>query len=228
MSELLAATSDRPILVTDFDGTLTDRDFYRLVMERLVPPSTPDYWSLFRQAALTHFDAIRLTFLAAEGGEPALEGLAREMGLCPTLAGDVAALRDAGWGVLVVSGGCTWYIDRLLADAGVALDVIASPGAIEEGKLVMSRPPEDYPYPSEETGVDKAAVVKAALEGGRAVAFAGDGIPDLAPALLVPADRRFARAGTDLARELTNRGEKFRSFTTWSEVARALIGPPPG
>ena len=34
----------RKVLVSDFDGTMTRRDFYQLVAERLLPPGTPDYW----------------------------------------------------------------------------------------------------------------------------------------------------------------------------------------
>ena len=30
------------ILVSDFDGTMTRRDFYQLVAERLLPPGTPE------------------------------------------------------------------------------------------------------------------------------------------------------------------------------------------
>lgn len=87
----------------------------------------------------------------------------------------------------------------------------------------MSRP-EGSAWFSEETGVDKSAVVRAALKGGRKVAFAGDGPPDLAPALLVPPDLRFARANADLARLLLSQGEAFRPFDTWSEVALSLAG----
>ena len=37
--------SNRGVLVSDFDGTMTDRDFYKLVREALVPPDTPDFWA---------------------------------------------------------------------------------------------------------------------------------------------------------------------------------------
>ncbi|MGE3819364.1 MAG: HAD-IB family phosphatase [Isosphaeraceae bacterium] len=223
MSHALDSPTDQPILVTDFDGTLTRRDFYRLVMERLIPPGTPDYWSAYRAGALTHFDALRLTFEAARGGESALVEVTQAMELVPTLAADLAMLREAGWGVVVVSAGCAWYIERLLGEAGVSLDVFANPGRIEGGRVIMRRP-DDSPYFSEETGVDKSAVVRAALRGGRAVAFAGDGPPDLAPALLVPGSLRFARAGADLAEALSERGESFQPFESWSEVARSLAG----
>jgi len=57
------------------------------------------------------------------------------------------------------------------------------------------------------------------------VAFAGDGRPDLEAALLVEPGLRFARGW--LAKELGRRGEGFRPFERWAEVAGALIGEGP-
>ena len=33
------------VLVSDFDGTMTRNDFYKLAVERLLPPDTPDHWA---------------------------------------------------------------------------------------------------------------------------------------------------------------------------------------
>ena len=46
-------------LVSDFDGTLTRFDFFRLALERLVPPGQPDYWQEYRAGRLTHFQAMQ-------------------------------------------------------------------------------------------------------------------------------------------------------------------------
>ena len=216
-------TPERPggVLVTDFDGTLTRHDFYRLVIDELLPPGTPDFWSEYLSGRISHFEAIRRTFAAAPSGEPALSALADRMGLDPGLAGEVEELRGAGWRVVVASAGCRWYIERLLREAGVTLEVHANPGRIEDDRLAMTLP-TDSPYFSPETGIDKAAVVRKALGAGGPVAFAGDGPPDLGPALLVEPRFRFARGY--LARALERRGEAFRPFDGWGDVARAILG----
>jgi len=207
------------VLVTDFDGTLTRDDFYRLVLDELVPRDTPDYWSWYLAGKVTHFEALRLTFAAAPAGESALASLADRMGLQPNLAAHVDALHNEGWQVVVASAGCLWYIRRLLETAKVTIDVHANPGRIEDDRLVMAMP-VDSPFFSPETGIDKASVVRDALRATSRVAFAGDGPPDLIASLLVAPHRRFARG--HLAQELTRRGEPFRPFDLWSEVARAL------
>jgi len=211
--------SAAPVFVTDFDGTLTRHDFYQLVIERLLPPHVPDFWAEYRAGRLTHFEALRVIFRAAEGGEPALAGVARDMGLEPALRSQVAALHAQGWRIVVASAGCDWYIRRLLDAAGVRLEIHANPGRIEDGRLVMELP-VGSPYLSTETGINKAAIVRDALASGGRVAFAGDGGPDLGAALLVPADRRFACGY--LAEELAQRGESFRPFDHWAEVAEVL------
>lgn len=210
----------RKVLVSDFDGTMTRRDFYQLVAERLIPPGTPDYWDEYRAGRLTHFDALNAYFGAAIPGEAALREIARDMGLDPDLRENVRRLRESGWEIVVASAGCGWYIGRLLREAGVELDVHASPGRVVDGRLVMELP-ESSPVFSRMTGIDKSAVVRLAQTTHEVVAFAGDGPPDLEPALLVRPELRFATGY--LAGELERLGEGFHRFEEWSEVARRLV-----
>ena len=214
-------SSASKILVSDFDGTMTRRDFFQLVNENLLPPDMPDYWGMYLAGELTHFEALQAIFGSVTAGEAALTALVDRMGLDPDLKSEVQALRDDGWDVVVASAGCDWYIRKLLVEAGVAIVAHSNPGWIEEGRLVMKLPTGSEFY-SEETGIDKVAVVFRAMSTARTVAFAGDGFPDLSPALLVSPKLRFARGS--LAQELTRLGEEFRPFDHWSEVSRALRG----
>lgn len=133
----------------------------------------------------------------------------------------MARLRACGWEVAIASAGSTWYIDRVLARAGVQdIAVHASPGAIEAGRGLWIRLPEKSPFLAREAGIDKEAIVLDAQERADLVAFAGDGPPDLAPALRVDSVLRFARGW--LAGELRRRGKPFRPFHRWSDVAREL------
>jgi 2,3-diketo-5-methylthio-1-phosphopentane phosphatase len=209
------------VLVSDFDGTMTRRDFYQLVVERLLPPGTPDYWGEYRAGRLTHFDALNAYFAAAVPGEATLHETARDMGLDPHLREGVQLLSSSGWAIVVASAGCGWYISRLLREAGVALEVHANPGMVVGGRLMMELP-RSSPVFSPTTGIDKPGVVRLAQATHDVVAFAGDGPPDLEPALLVRPELRFATG--HLAGELERLGEGFHRFKEWSEVARMLVG----
>ncbi|WP_300157944.1 HAD-IB family phosphatase [Solidesulfovibrio sp.] len=209
------------VLVSDFDGTMTAEDFYSLAAARLLPPDALAPWNAYRAGRMTHFAALRTIFSRIRAPESEVLALVADMGLDPGLAGALSRLRAAGWEVVVASAGCDWYIRRLLDAAGVRLEVHANPGVYRPGgPLVMDAPPPS-PFTCDETGVDKGAVVRDALSRAGKVAFAGDGFADLPAALLVPAGRRFARG--DLAGALGERGEGFRPFAVWSDIAAMLL-----
>ncbi|EFL50178.1 2,3-diketo-5-methylthio-1-phosphopentane phosphatase [Solidesulfovibrio fructosivorans JJ]] len=209
------------VLVSDFDGTMTADDFYRLVATRLLPPEALAPWDEYRAGRMTHFQALKTIFSRIRAPEEDVLAVVADMGLDPGLAASLDKLRRGGFEVVVASAGCDWYIRRLLAGAGVTLEVHANPGTYRPGgPLVMDAPPAS-PLTCPETGVDKAAVVRDAASRASVVAFAGDGFADLPAALLVPRERRFARA--DLAQALAARGETFRTFSVWSDIADMLL-----
>jgi 2,3-diketo-5-methylthio-1-phosphopentane phosphatase len=211
----------RKIFVSDYDGTITDKDFYSLLAERYVPVDTPDYFAQYREGRITHFEAMAAYFAFAPTEEQQVEELIAATGADPDLGSSAALLRRAGWELWVVSAGCSWYIDRVLRRAGVAATVYSNPGRMENGRgLVLKELDPSSPYHSASVGVDKSAVVRHALQIAETVAFAGNGPPDFQPALLVRPDLRFARGF--LAEALRERGEAFRPFSRWSEIARKL------
>lgn len=209
------------ILVSDFDGTMTRHDFFKLAIESLLPAETPDHWSGYRDGTITHFEALRRYFAAIRKSEAEVLAVVERMELDPRLASAVNSLQHAGWRVVVVSAGCDWYIRRLLDAAGVDLEVHSNPGRFEPGRGLQMEMPTDSPFWSPSLGVDKAAVVRSFLGKGLPVAFAGDGFPDVEPARLAPDELRFARG--DLADVLRLEQRPFHSFENWSDIADRLL-----
>jgi 2-hydroxy-3-keto-5-methylthiopentenyl-1-phosphate phosphatase len=164
--------------------------------------------------------AAYFTFTPTE--ERQLEELLEASQADPDLGASAALLQHAGWELVVVSAGCSWYIERVLRRAGVTATVYSNPGRLENGcGLVLEKPNASSPYHSASVGIDKSAVVRHALHAAEKVAFAGDGPPDLEPAMLVRPELRFARGF--LADALRQHGEAFRPFSRWSEIARELV-----
>jgi len=210
-----------PVLVSDFDGTMTKFDFFRLAQEQLTPPGMHDYWEDYQAGRITHFEAMRCIFSHIRVDEAILCDAIHRIELEPKLQEAVTHLQQAGWEIIVASAGCDWYIIRLLEEAQVHVQLYASPCAFDPAQGLLMRPPVDSPFYSPEDGIDKAAIVQEALDAGRCVAFAGNGQPDLAPALLVPPMRRFARGW--LADHFTAQGIPFRAFIHWAEIAEMLV-----
>jgi HAD superfamily phosphoserine phosphatase-like hydrolase len=235
MDGIASARAPR-VLVTDFDGTMTRRDFYRVALERLIDADISGYWRDFEEGRLTHFEALRRIFLHIRGGEPAVRGAMAQMDFDPGAADAIRRLRDHGWSVIVVSAGCSWYIERLLVEAGIAVSkdgvgadplqspavaLHANPGNLTTAGALEMRYPEESPFPSPALGVDKEAIVRAAARDYERVAFAGDGRPDYACAMLVNARDRFARGW--LAKQLQLDAAPFQNFDRWTEIAAALL-----
>ena len=209
------------IFVSDYDGTITDKDFYSLLAERYAPADTPDYFAQYREGRISHFEAMAAYFAFAPTDEQQLEELLAASQPDPDLGASAAVLRRADWKFWAVSAGFSWYVERVLSRAGVAATVYSNPGRLESGRgLVLEKPDPSSPYHSASEGVDNSAVVRPALRVTDSVAFAGDGPPDLQPALLVQPGLRFARGF--LAEALQARGEAFQPFSRWSEIAREL------
>jgi len=212
----------RSALITDFDGTITKRDFYDLAVAHCLGPGIPDYWSGYASGAITHFEAMAGIFSHIRCPEPKLRALVAQMEADPQLAAAVGLLDAAGWDVIIVSNGSSWYIEQILAAAGLNhLPVHANPGRyIDGGGLLLERP-LDSAFCSRTHGIDKRAVVRDAIKRYHRVAFAGNGPPDEAAALMVVPELRFAR--TWLAQRLEKRGEPFQPFDRWSEIASILL-----
>ena len=195
----------RKIFISDYDGTITDKDFYSLLAERYIPGDTPDYFAQYREGRITHFEAMAAYFAFAPTKEQELEELLAASQVDPDLGESAALLQRAGWELWVVSAGSSWYVERVLRQAGVAASVYSNPGRLENGRgLVLEKLGPTSPFHSASVGVDKSAVVRHALHIAETVAFAGDGPPDLQPALLVRPNLRFAREF--LAKALRARG----------------------
>jgi 2,3-diketo-5-methylthio-1-phosphopentane phosphatase len=214
------------VFVTDFDGTLTRREFYQLVQDHYLHPGTPDYWAEYRAGKYSHVEAMARFCAAVRADEATVLNLLLQMELDPHFPELAAALNAAGWEVVVASAGCEWYIRQVLAPTGADLTIHSNRGRWVGGdRGLVLEPPTDSPFYCPDVGIDKAAVVADALRRAERVAFAGDGVTDVRAALLVPPERRFAKA--DCAAELDRLRQPYRRFDRWAQAAEALLAEGP-
>lgn len=207
------------VLVSDFDGTMTGVDFFRVALSRL-PPRAVAPWERYERGLTSHFDALAEIFSRLSVDELGFDAMLSEMQVESGLPGAFDQLQQAGWMLVIASAGCAYYIERILRRIGFQAIVHANPGEFINGQGLFMKPPRQSPFFTAETGIDKSTVVRHYLQQGLDVAFAGDGRPDLAPALMVPPECRFARGW--LANELEKRREPFVRFDRWSDIAGCL------
>jgi len=209
------------ILVSDFDGTMTEHDFFRVALAHL-PPGAAAPWERYERGDARHFDALAEIFSGLRVDEGEFDAMLEEMRVESGMAEALDRLQLGGWSLAIASAGCAFYIERILHRLGIKVVIHANPGDFIPGRGLFMKPPLQSPFFAGDTGIDKGAVVRHYLEQGIDAAFAGDGRPDLEPALLLPPERRFARGW--LAEELERRGEPFVRFTRWREIAGCLCG----
>ena len=137
----------RRIFISDYDGTITDKDFYSLLAERYIPGDTPDYFAQYREGRITHFEAMAAYFAFAPTEDHLLEELLEASEADPELGASVALLERAGWELWVVSAGSSWYVERVLRRAGVVAPIYSNPGRVEQGRgLVLEKLDPSSPY----------------------------------------------------------------------------------
>jgi HAD superfamily phosphoserine phosphatase-like hydrolase len=137
------------IFVSDYDGTITDKDFYSLLAERYVPANKPDYFARYLEGRISHFEAMAAYFAFTPTEEQQLEELLAASQPDPDLGASAALLRRADWRLWVVSAGSSWYVERVLSLAGVAATVYSNPGCLENGRgLVLEKLDPSSPYHS--------------------------------------------------------------------------------
>ena len=88
------------IFISDYDGTITNKDIYSLLAERYVPPDTPDYFTQYLEGRITHFDAMAEYFAFMPNEERQLEELFDASEADPDLGASAALLTRAGWPLL--------------------------------------------------------------------------------------------------------------------------------
>jgi 2,3-diketo-5-methylthio-1-phosphopentane phosphatase len=216
-------SANENVLVTDFDGTMTQRDFFQCVIDELSRPEQLEPWRRYERGELSHFDALNEIFATIRAPLERIDQLLESMQFDTRAGVAVERLRHNGWDVQVVSNGCQWYIERIFDRHGLKLPVLSNPGQYDPNRGLVMQRPTDSPFYDPEVGIGKQHVIEDCLARYQTVAFAGDGRPDLSPALRVPPELRFARGF--LAETLTRSGDTFHSFQHWSQIADGLVDP---
>ena len=133
----------------------------------------------------------------------------------PSFASFVRFCRDRNYELLVLSSGVQPLIDRAFARNGLEQVPVLANGieTSEQGWRFLFRDGSD-------NGHDKAAAVRGARAQGKYTVYIGDGPSDFEAA--VAANERFAKAGRELGRYLSERGLPFTSFTHFTEIERKI------
>jgi 2-hydroxy-3-keto-5-methylthiopentenyl-1-phosphate phosphatase len=204
-------------IFVDFDGTITDRDTFDVLVPMF---ATPAHWDAaergLNDASMSLRDVLASQAALVRGSHAEIAAvLRREVAVDPTFAPFARACATARIALTIVSSGVESIVRDRLDEVGLPdLPVVANRvDPRPDGWIMHFRDPVD-------NGTDKAARVESARRAGIRTIFIGDGRSDYAAATI--ADVRFAKRGLALETYLTERAVAFESFASFAEIAERL------
>jgi 2-hydroxy-3-keto-5-methylthiopentenyl-1-phosphate phosphatase len=206
------------LVVSDFDGTVTNQDVTNLLWDRYgMPDWRRRLLPVYRAGKTTTLDLMDAGWREIDIPEEELLAYARpRVGLRDGFESFVAACGARGWPVHVVSCGLDWYLRAFLPPH---VPFTSYTSSLNGGWNVSL--PVGCALPD---GADFKVHVLEALRSrhpGRESVFIGDGRNDLPIAR--ETDRVFAVRGSSLARLCARDGIAHEVFDTFDEIGRALL-----
>lgn len=206
------------IFVSDFDGTLTKRDFYHIIMDRYLGEWGRELYKKWKRQELKDFDFLNMIFQSINKNENDILDDIYSIELDPYTGEFINKIKSKGGDFLILSAGTRYYIDRLLAFRGISdVNIISNEGVYKDRGITMLRDMES-PFYSDIYGVDKEKAVQNLRQEYRKIFYAGDSGPDLKAAM--SADMAFAK--NSLVDLMQASGHNFISFNYFSEIGQYL------
>lgn len=200
--------------VSDFDGTITDDDFFTYTANAYFDAQALEPWREYLGGRKTHFEALKEMFAQIHVDEKELLALVDSIKLDSCLDDVWSLCQEKGIALYVCSAGNDYYIKERLGDRieKYGITLVTNGGAYSKEKgLQMRAPSEKDPLYDENTGISKYKLVKKLKDEGYFVIFAGDGPPDFQPARI--ADVVFAKKLLlEECKSASMETEKFDSF----------------
>ncbi len=205
------------VFTSDFDGTISLRDFYWIIIDKYLGKEYLDYYKKWQNKEIKDVDFLNMVF---NNINKDLDIVIQDIYSIPI---DFTAIDFINWWTenigefYIISAGCKYYIDILLEkyDIKNKVEVIANPGYYRDGGIFMV-PDTGKEYYSEVFGVDKGKAVDMIREKSDFLFFAGDSRPDYHAAQV--ADFTFAKKDSQLAKMLRDEGFEFFEFEYFSEI----------
>jgi len=222
----------QPIVFTDFDGTITQRDVTDEILAQLAHPSWREIELEWTRGLIGSRECLERQIALVNTSVEDLDALIDAVPIDPAFAAFYRFTHQRGIPLLVLSEGFDYVIARVLKRAGMegpfrnGMQVFSSALRLEGRRLVPSFPHSTPPC-EHGCGTCKAALLRRLGEGKHPIIFVGDGLSDrfaVDQANVVFAKRQ-------LLAYCQERGKTCRPFDTFADVQEAvaqLIGQEDG
>lgn len=207
------------VFVSDFDGTLTEKDFYQMMIDDYLGDAGQTLYKEWRQGLHLDKDFLGKIYSTINREEDEILKDILRIEWDESAHEFIQKVRQCGGEFIILSAGTSYYIERLLKEKGLSdVKVYSNPG-IYKDKGIHLQIDKNSLYYSERYGIDKAKVVEDLKKQYTHVYYAGDSAPDILPCKI--ADMAFAKG--NLQEMLRAENIDFVPIKSFKDVATILI-----
>ncbi|MFK3958992.1 MtnX-like HAD-IB family phosphatase [Guptibacillus hwajinpoensis] len=176
--------------VSDFDGTISKKDFYWLVIETYYPEGKGLY-KKWKAGEMQDIDFLSQVFQSIDQHEEQIIQDILSLPIDEHVPSFIKKVQENGGDFYILSAGTDYYIHHILNHYGIQNVPVFSNKGYYENKNVHLSIDENHKHYSRRYGIDKSKVISNLKEKYDVVYFAGDSEPDSHPAKV--ADFTFAK-----------------------------------
>lgn len=179
------------VFISDFDGTLTKKDFYKIIMEKYMGEQGEQEYKAWKAGKYDDKDFLNMVYGSINRNEEEILEDILAIEWDDNADKLIKSIESNNGEFIILSAGSSYYIEKLLQHKGINnIKIYSNPGEYKD-KGIHLKIDEASPYYSKRYGIDKEKVVQEYKQKYKSVYFAGDSGPDVPPAKV--ADKVFAK-----------------------------------
>ena len=200
--------------ISDFDGTLTKKDFYKILSETYYKEELVPIFNSWKNGEMKDREYLNYVFNNVHRSESQLDADILNIAFDPHAKTFIDEVKAAGGDFIVISAGTSYYIDKVFEKNNIeGVDIYSNKGVFKDNGIHFDLD-EHSEFYSDSYGIDKLIVVEKLKVNYKKIFYAGDSTPDLKPALI--SDVVFAKG--KLVNLLKKEKKEFIEFEDFSEL----------
>lgn len=202
------------IFVSDFDGTISKRDFYGIIINEYIGEEGKKYFLDWKENNKIDIPFLNKIFSWREFEEKEADIVLNKVEIDKHFSKFYSYIKENNGDFLILSAGFDYYIKHALRKVGLdEIQVITNTG-VYENKVFIMKPDFSKSYFSPIYGIDKEKVILEQKQRYNKVYFAGDSEPDFKAAMA--SDVVFAKG--ELAGLLDKTEKEYYIFNDFHEI----------
>ena len=167
------------VFISDFDGTLTHKDFYYIIMEKYLGEKGKNLYADWKEQKITDFEFLNIVFSSINMSEKEILEEIINISFDKYAKGFIESVKSMDGDFVILSAGTSYYIYKILEHYNIS-DVltISNKGVFKDKGIHMIFEPNGRFF-SQRYGVDKMLAVEHFKKEYKKIYYAGDSEPDL-------------------------------------------------